>query len=179
VLILRDVLGWHAAEVAELLGITPTAVNSLLQRARARLRQEAPDTEEVREPAEASERALLDAYAEAFAGADVGALTKLLRDDAVLEMPPQPTWFAGREQVSRFLASRVLVEPGRFAMLPITANGQPAFAAYLRGDDGVHRAHAIQVLTSDGASITRIASFNDAGLFPIFALPGTLAAAAG
>jgi len=97
----------------------------------------------------------------------------------VLEMPPQPTWFAGREQVSRFLASRVLVEPGRFAMLPITANGQPAFAAYLRGDDGVHRAHAIQVLTCDGASITRIASFNDAGLFLIFALPGTLTEAAG
>jgi len=179
VLILRDVLGWHAAEVAELLGITPTAVNSLLQRARARLRAAAPDSGEVREPAEAGERALLDAYAEAFASADVGALTKLLRDDAVMEMPPQPTWFAGRERVSRFLASRVLVEPGRFAMLPIAANGQPAFAAYMRGDDGVHRAHAIQVLTSDGASITRIASFNDAGLFPIFALPGTLAAAAG
>src|SRR5215475_6028617 len=101
VLILRDVLGWHAAEVANLLGLTPAATNSLLQRARARLRQAAPDTEQVREPAEASERALLDAYAEAFASADVGALTKLLRDDAVLEMPPQPTWFAGREQVSR------------------------------------------------------------------------------
>jgi len=177
VLILRDVLGWHAAEVAELLGITPTAVNSLLQRARARLREAAPDSGEVREPAEASERALLDAYAEAFASADVGGLTKLLRDDAVMEMPPQPTWFAGREQVSRFLASRVFVEPGRFAMLNIAANGQPAFAVYMRGDDGVHRAHAIQVLTSDGASITRIASFNDAGLFPIFALPGALAAA--
>jgi RNA polymerase sigma-70 factor (ECF subfamily) len=64
-------------------------------------------------------------------------------------------------------------------MLPIAANGQPAFAAYLRGDDGVHRAHAIQVLTCDGASLTRIASFNDAGLFPIFALPGIMAAVAG
>ena len=179
VLILRDVLGWHAAEVAELLGITPTAVNSLLQRARARLRQAAPTTDEVREPAEASERTLLDAYAEAFASADVGALAKLLRDDAVLEMPPQPTWFAGRERVSRFLASRVLTEPGAFAMLPIAANGQPAFAAYLRGNDGVYRAHAIQVLTSDGAAITRIVSFNDAGLYPIFTLPGTMPAPAG
>src|SRR5262249_7279493 len=127
----------------------------------------------------AGEVALVDAYAEAFASADVGALTKLLRDDAVMEMPPQPTWFAGREQVSRFLASRVLVEPGRFAMLPIAANGQPAFAVYMRGDDGVHRAHAIQVLTSDGTCIIRIASFNDAGLFPIFILPSTLTAAAG
>src|SRR5262249_44909709 len=165
--------------VAELRGTTLTAVNGVLQGAGAGLRQAAPATDEVGEPAEASERALLDAYAEAFASADVGALTKLLRDDAVLEMPPQPTWFAGREQVSRFLASRVLVEPGRFAMLPIAANGQPAFAAYLRGDDRVHRAHAIHVLSSDGACIPRIGSFNDAGLFPVFALPGTLAVAAG
>ncbi len=175
VLILRDVLGWHAAEVAELLGITPTAVNSLLQRAKARLRQMAPATDELREPAGAGERALLDAYAAAFSHADVGALTKLLREDAVMEMPPQPTWFAGREHVARFLASTVLTEPGAFAMLRTAANGQPALAAYLRGNDGVHRAHAIQVLTASDTGITRIVSFNDAGLFPIFALPGRLA----
>jgi RNA polymerase sigma-70 factor (ECF subfamily) len=172
VLILRDVLGWHAAEVADLLGITPTAANSLLQRARERLRQAAPDTDEVREPAQASQRALLDSYAEAFSNADVGALTKLLREDAVLEMPPQPTWFAGRDQVGRFLASRVLTEPGRFAMTAIAANGQPALAAYLRGDDGLHWAHAIQVLTFSDAGIGRIVSFNDAGLFPMFGLVG-------
>src|SRR5580700_4768950 len=177
ILILRDVLGWHAAEVADLLGITPPATNSLLQRARARLRQVAPATDEVREPAEADKRALLDAYAEAFSNADVGALTKLLREDAVLEMPPLPTWFAGREQVSRFLASRVLTEPGRFAMTGIAANGQPALAAYLRGDDGLHRAHAIQVLTFGDAGIGRIVSFNDAGLFPMFGLPGYRGAA--
>ena len=80
-------------------------------------------------------------------------------------MPPQLSWFAGRDQVGRFLASRVLTEPGRFAMLGTAANGQPALAAYLRGDDGVHRAHAIQVL---------IISFNDAGLFPMFGLQGRL-----
>ncbi len=175
VLILRDVLGWHAAEVAELLGITPTAVNSLLQRAKARLRQMAPATDELREPAGAGERALLDAYAAAFSHADVGALTNLLREAAVMEMPPQPTWFAGREHVARFLASTVLTEPGAFAMLRTAANGQPALAAYLRGNDGVHRAHAIQVLTASDTGITRIVSFNDAGLFPIFALPGRLA----
>ena len=174
VLILRDVLGWHAAEVADLLGITPAAANSLLQRARERLRQVAPGTDEVRVPADAGQRALLDAYAEAFAGADVGALTKLLREDAVLEMPPQLSWFAGRDQVGRFLASRVLTEPGRFAMHGTAANGQPALAAYLRGDDGVHRAHAIQVLTFRGTGIGRIISFNDAGLFPMFGLPSWL-----
>jgi len=172
VLILRDVLGWHAAEVADLLGITPAATNSLLQRARERLRQVAPDMDEVAEPGAAGQRALLDAYAEAFRKADVGALTKLLREDAVLEMPPQPTWFAGREQVGRFLASRVLTEPGIFTMARAAANGQPAFAVYLRGNDGVHRAHAIQVLTTSGGRLSRIASFNDAGLFPMFALPG-------
>jgi len=175
VLILRDVLGWHAAEVADLLGITPTAANSLLQRARERLRQVAPATDEVREPAEPGQRALLDAYAEAFRNADAGALTKLLREDAVLEMPPQPTWFAGREQVGRFLASRVLTEPGRFMMTGAAANGQPTFAAYLRGTDGVPRAHAIQVLTLSGARLSRIVSFNDAGLFPLFGLPGIAA----
>ncbi len=176
VLILRDVLGWHAAEVAGLLGITPAAANSLLQRARERLRQVAPSTDEVREPAAASQRALLDAYADAFRGADMGALTKLLHEDAVLEMPPQPTWFAGREQVGRFLASRVLTEPGVFTMARAAANGQPTFAAYLRGTDGVHRAHAIQVLTVTGNRLSRIVSVNDAGLFPVFGLPGIAAA---
>jgi RNA polymerase sigma-70 factor (ECF subfamily) len=175
VLILRDVLGWHAAEVADLLGITPTAANSLLQRARERLRQVAPATDEVREPAEAGQRALLDAYAEAFRNADAGALTKLLREDAVLEMPPQPTWFAGREHVGRFLASRVLTEPGRFTMTGAAANGQPTFAVYLRGTDGVNRAHAIQVLTLSGTRLSRIVSFNDAGLFPLFGLAGIAA----
>jgi len=179
VLILRDVLGWHAAEVADLLGITPAAANSLLQRARERLREVAPGMDEVREPEQARQRALLDAYAEAFSNADVGALTKLLREDAVLEMPPQTTWFAGREQVGRFLASRVLTEPGRFVMTGIAANGQPALAAYLRGDDGVPRAHAIQVLTFSDAGIGRIVSFNDAGLFPMFALPGAIPAGRG
>jgi len=87
-------------------------------------------------------------------------------------MPPQPTWFAGREQVGRFLASRVLIEPGRFIMTGAAANGQPTLAAYLRGTDGVPRAHAIQVLTLSGGGIGRIVSFNDAGLFPLFGLPG-------
>ena len=94
-------------------------------------------------------------------------------------MPPQPTSFAGREQVGRFLASRVLTEPGRFAMTGIAANGQPALAAYLRGDDGLHRAHAIQVLTFSDAGIGRIVSFNNAGLFPMFGLPGVAPPGAG
>jgi RNA polymerase sigma-70 factor (ECF subfamily) len=170
VLLLRDVLGWRAAEVADLLGTTATAVNSVLQRARDQLRETAPEQEAMREPADAGQRELLDRYAAAFETADVAGLTRLLHADAVFEMPPQPTWFAGRDLIGRFLASRVL--PGHaFHMLPVAANGQPAFAAYLRDGDGVFRAHAIQVLTVSAGQIARLVSFNDPGLFPAFGLP--------
>jgi RNA polymerase sigma-70 factor (ECF subfamily) len=183
VLILRDVLGWRASEVAGLAGISTAAANSVLQRARAHLKQVAPAQDEIREPAEPEQRTLLDRYAAAFENADVTALTQLLRDDAVFEMPPLPTWFAGRERIGRFLASRVFVRPGDFAMVLTAANGQPAFAAYLRGHDGVHRAHAVQVLTVPASGIAHVVSFNQPGLFPMFGLPQTLppatAAAAG
>jgi RNA polymerase sigma-70 factor, ECF subfamily len=102
---------------------------------------------------------------------------RLLHDDAVLEMPPQPTWFAGRELVGAFLESRVLREPGGFRMIETRANGQPALAAYLRDRDGVYHAHAIQVLSLTGSRVARVVSFNDPGLFPAFALPQALPAA--
>ena len=178
VLILRDVLGWRAAEVADLLGTSTAAANSVLQRARARLEQAAPAADEMREPADPGDRALLGRYAAAFENADITALMRLLRDEAVLEMPPQPTWFSGRERIGAFLQSRVLREPGEFRMIPTSANGQPAFAAYLRDHDGVHRAHAVQVLTLTGSRVARIVSFNDAGLVTTFGLPQALAAAA-
>jgi predicted transcriptional regulator len=124
VLILRDVLGWRAAEVAELLGTTTTAVNGMLQRARARLEQAAPDEDQIHEPADPADRALLDRYATAFQNADITAVMQLLRDDAVFEMPPEPAWFTGRELIGRFLQSQVLTEPGRFQMIPTAANDQ-------------------------------------------------------
>jgi RNA polymerase sigma-70 factor, ECF subfamily len=178
VLILRDVLGWRAAEVAELLGTSTIAVNSALQRARAHLRRLAPAEDEIREPTEAEQRMLVNRYAAAFENADVAALMKLLRDDAVFEMPPIPTWFAGREQVGSFLQAHVLGGPGGFVMIPTAANGQPALAAYARGRDGVYRAHALQVLTLSGAVITRIVSFNDSSLPEMFGLPAALPAGA-
>jgi len=171
VLILRDVLMWRAAEVAELLGISAVAVNSMLQRARTQLRLAAPDEDSLREPADPRRRELLARYATAFENADVAALTGLLREDAVLQMPPQPTWFAGRDRIGRFLQARVLLRPGDFRLVPTAANGQPALAAYLRDDDGVHRAHGIQVLAVVGPAIAQIVSFNDAGLLPAFGLP--------
>jgi len=173
VLILRDVLGWRAAEVAELLDVSTVAVNSVLQRARAQLRDAAPAAAEIREPADPGDRALLRRYAAAFEDADTTALTRLLREDAVFEMPPVPTWFAGRARIGAFLASRVLREPGGFAMIPTAANGQQACAAYQRDRDGVYRAHAIQVLTCSGSRIARVVSFNDPALFPAFGLPAT------
>jgi len=178
VLILRDVLGWRAAEVAELLGTTTVAANSALQRARAQLQQVAPAEDEIREPADPGDLALLNRYAAAIEDADVTALTDLLRDDAVLEMPPLPAWFTGREQIGLFLRSHVLRQPGEIATIPTAANGQPALAAYLRGPDGVYQAHAVQVLTLSAARIARIVAFQDPGLFPAFGLPPVLPAAA-
>jgi RNA polymerase sigma-70 factor (ECF subfamily) len=174
VLILRDVLMWRAAEVAELLGISTVAVNSVLQRARAGLRDAAPVRDEVREPFDAAKRALVDEYAAAFERADVVALTRLLRADAVFEMPPVPTWFAGRGPIGRFLAAHVLGQPGDLRMVPTWANGQPALAAYQRATDGVYRAHAVQVLTCTAAGIAHIVAFRDPGLFARFGLPPEL-----
>ena len=115
VLILRDVLGWRAAEVAGLLGTSTVAVNSALQRARAHLAQAAPAEEEISEPDDPAIQALLSRYAAAFENADVAGLIRLLRDDAVFEMPPLPTWYAGREPIGRFMA---VVGPAPAGNLP-------------------------------------------------------------
>ena len=179
VLILRDVLQWRASEVADLLGISATAVNGLLLRARARIEQAGLAQDEIREPEQAAQRALLDRYAAAFENADAPALSRLLREDAVFEMPPMLTWFAGRDQIGRFLGTRVLGQPGDFKTVSIAANSQPGFAFYLLGRDGHHHAHAVQVLTVAGAGIAHIVSFNQPGLFPAFGLPPVLPAATG
>jgi RNA polymerase sigma-70 factor, ECF subfamily len=176
VLILRDVLGWHASEVAGLLGVSAAAANSALQRARAQLAAISPAEDDMREPADPADRALLDRYVAAFETADLTALTRLLRADATFEMPPQPYWFAGRQQIVRFLAAAVLTDPGRFALVPTAANGQPAFGTYLRAADGSFRAHGIQVLTVSSGRIAGVVSFNDGDLLARFGLANRLAA---
>ena len=147
VLILRDVLDLQAAEAADLLGMTTTAVNSGLRRARADLAQALPAEDELAEPVEPGRRAVLDRFAAAFESADVTSLARLLREDVALEMPPALTWFAGRAAVTAFLALRALDAPGRFRLVPVMANGQAAFAVYQRGprrglpgvrDNGAH-----------------------------------------
>ena len=170
-LILRDVLDWPAAEVAAMLDTTTTAVNSGLRRARAQLARALPEEDDVAEPAEPELRALLDRFAVAFENGDVTALTALLREDVALEMPPMLTWFAGREDVRRFLASKLFGTPGQFRLVPTMANGQPAFAAYEREHDGVYRAHAALVLTVTTTGIARIVIFLSPGLLGTFGLP--------
>jgi len=173
VLILRDVLAWRTSEVAELIGASEAAVNSALQRARTQLRQVAPTEDEVTEPSEASVRELLDQYATAFETADITTLTRLLAQDAVFEMPPIPTWFAGRDRIARFLVARVLV-PDHFRLLGTHANGQPAFGLYLRNEAGEFLPHAIQVLTladrGIDRGIARVVTFHDPDLLPRFGL---------
>jgi RNA polymerase sigma-70 factor (ECF subfamily) len=171
VLILRDVLEWPAVQVAELLGTTTTAVNSGLRRARAQLAQALPAEDEVAEPAEPDRRALLDRFAAAIENADASALAELLAEDAVLEMPPLLTWFAGRQAVARAAASHLLTEPGRLRLVPVMANGQAAFAVYQREPGGAYHAHAVLVPTVTATGIVRIVSFLDPGLFGSFGLP--------
>jgi RNA polymerase sigma-70 factor (ECF subfamily) len=171
VLVLRDVLELPAAEVADLLGTTTTAVNSGVRRARAQLARALPAEDELAEPAEPDRRALLDRFAAAFENADVSALADLLREDAVLEMPPVPAWFAGRQAVVRFFASHVLSAPGQFRLVRVVANGQAAFAAYQRERDGAYRADAVLVPAVTTNGIARIVIFVDPGLFKLFGLP--------
>jgi len=171
VLILRDVLGWPAAEVADLLGTTATAVNSGLRRARAQLARALPAEDELAEPAEPERRAVLERFAAAVENADASALAELLAEDVALEMPPLLTWFTGRQAVVRFVASNFLTGPGRERLVAVVANGQPAFAVYQREPGGTYQAHAVQVLTVTTRGIARIVAFTDPGLFASFGLP--------
>ncbi|MFD2489972.1 sigma-70 family RNA polymerase sigma factor [Amycolatopsis jiangsuensis] len=178
VLILRDVLAWPAAEVAELLGSSTAAVKSMLQRARALIERVAPREDQLVHPGEPGVRAMVDQYMAAFEHADVAALVRLLRADVELEMPPFVTWFSGREAVARFAESHILGAPGELRMVVVGANGQPAVAAYRSGADGVHRAHAVHVLTPAGDGIARIVAFLGSDLFRRFELPMVHAATA-
>jgi RNA polymerase sigma-70 factor (ECF subfamily) len=167
VLILRDVLAWRAAEVAELLETSVDAVNSALRRARTQLALSNLTQDELIDPIEAELREILDRYVDAFERADVSALVGLLRADVELEMPPTPTWFSGRDAVVGFLGTRVLRTPGSWRMIPTRANGQPAFVIYEQ-HEGRLVAHGVNVLTIIGDRIARITLFNDADLVAYF-----------
>jgi RNA polymerase sigma-70 factor, ECF subfamily len=174
VLILRDVLAWHAAEVADLLGTTTEAVNSALARARGQLARAGLSEDMLTEPADPVDRRLLDQYAHAFQNADTIALLRVLSEDITMEMPPHLSWFAGRDAVARFFGANVFRRAGAIRTVPATANGQPALATYTAGADGLHRPHSLQVLTLTPTSVSRIVSFHDPSLFELSGLPAHL-----
>ncbi|MGW3123348.1 sigma-70 family RNA polymerase sigma factor [Streptomyces sp. NPDC001107] len=173
VLILRDVLAWRAPEVASLLGTSTAAVKSSLQRARARLDEVAPEEDLVQEPGGAADREVLDRYMAAFERTDMDALLDLLQDGVELEMPPNLEWFSGKKDVLLFLRARGHGE-GRYRMLPTRANGQPAVVMYVRGVDGVLRAHSVQVLTVERGTLGRITAFIDLAQVDRFGFPRVL-----
>ncbi|GAA2225123.1 sigma-70 family RNA polymerase sigma factor [Streptomyces amakusaensis] len=174
VLILRDVMGLRASEVAEILDTTSVAVNSVLQRTRAQLDRIAPREEQLAEPADQDQKQLLDRYVDAFENHDVPGITALFHADATWEMPPFTAWYRGVDTIGRHLATQCPTRAGELRLLPTRANGQPAFATYLRGEDGRHHASAIQVLTVEGGRIGAMTMFFDLRLFPVFGLPDTL-----
>ena len=171
VLLLREVLGFPAAEVAAMLGISTAAVKSALQRGRARLGEAAPEPGRLVEPADPRAREQLALYIAGFEHADMAALEKALRVDAQIEMVGTLTWFSGRVTCLRYLA-RVVGRPGDYLMTPTVANGQPAAAAYQRGDDGRYHAFGLGVLTVTGDGIAKITVFGGgARLVEAFGLP--------
>lgn len=162
VLVLRDVLGFHAEEVSEMLGSSPASVNSALQRARAGLQSRAlgPGARE-RLSLAGADSELVSRFAAAFEADDIEAVVALLTEDVVVSMPPQPEWHQGRDAVREFLSVRHLSRKGPWRFVAAAANGQPAYAYYLR-DGGVWRRMGMFVVATrvDGiASITRFHEF--------------------
>jgi RNA polymerase sigma-70 factor (TIGR02960 family) len=177
VLILRDVLGFRASEVAGMLEVTVESVNSALKRARASLRRQLPPGDGRERPPAAgspSEDAIVARFVSAWQSADLDALVALLTDDVFVSMPPMPFEYAGRDAVARFCAS--LFGAGRrFDLVPTRANGQPAFGAYLRAPDGIGHGIGLYVLTLSGDQICAMIRF-EASLLPWFGLPRSIPA---
>jgi RNA polymerase sigma-70 factor (TIGR02960 family) len=174
-LILRDVLGFHANEVAAMLDSTVESVNSALKRARASLQRRQPrvaETEPPPAPNSSAEAAIVAKFVDAWESADVDALVDLLTDDAFVSMPPMPFEYEGRDVVGRFCAS-IFRAGRRFDLMPTRANGQPAFGAYLRGPGGISHGMGLYVLTLAGERICAMTRFENSVL-PSFGLPRSL-----
>jgi RNA polymerase sigma-70 factor (TIGR02960 family) len=175
VLVLRDVLGFHANEVADMLDSTIDSVNSALKRARASLQRRLPSIAE-REPAPApdspSEQAIVAEFVRAYESGDLDDLVALLTDDVFLSMPPFPLEYEGRDVVARFYAS-MIGSGRRFDLVPTRANGQPAFGAYLRASTGIRHGTGLLVLTLTGDRICSVTRF-DNSVLPWFGLPRSL-----
>jgi RNA polymerase sigma-70 factor (ECF subfamily) len=170
VLVLREVLEFSAAEVADQLGTSVAAVNSALQRARSALAREggAGGAGEVTEPGDPEVRAVVQRYVRAFEAADVPALVRLLTEDAVLEMPPVPLWYRGRRDYGRFMERVFALRGTGWRMERVAANTQAALAAYAPEPGGGHRLHTLQLLTVTGGRVARNVVFADPRVLAAF-----------
>jgi len=174
-LLLTDVLGWSAAESARLLDSSVAAVNSALQRARATLKERLAGRPRIAVSASDEQRALLERYVHAWESTDVDGFTALLKEDAVMSMPPWRQWYRGRAAVAAFFA-----HTGRrgghapFRIVPTAANCQPACAFYSRWQSPEWRFHSVQLLTLHEDSIAAMTSFVMPQLASVFDLPAVL-----
>ncbi len=177
VLVLRDVLGFRATEVAEMLETSTPSVNSLLRRARAAFETRLPKTGRGRTPAPKSkrERDILDRLADAFEAGDIERVVALLTDDAWLTMPPEPYEYQGRIAIGIFLDDRAGRRGAPLRLVPTRANGQPAFGCYLPvRQTEIARPYGLLVLTLEGDQISAMTWFADSSVFPHFGLPRIL-----
>jgi RNA polymerase sigma-70 factor (ECF subfamily) len=176
VLILRDVLRWSAAEVADALDTTPAAVNSALQRAHAQVRDRGLTEDTVEPDLTPAQLQLLDRYVEAFWRKDVDQIVRMLTAEAVWEMPPFTGWYRGNDNIGRLIDTQCPGGTHDMPMVATRANGQPAFGLYMRTPEGDFEPFHLQVLTLDGDRVTHVAAFFDISLFDRFGLPMRLPA---
>jgi RNA polymerase sigma-70 factor (ECF subfamily) len=177
VLVLRDVLSFQAAEVAETLNTTEAAVNSLLRRARSALETRLPAAGRERAPLpnSRSEREVVGRFADAVEAGDIETVVALLSDDAWLRMPPQPYEYQGGQAIGRFLHDRGTRRGAPLRLVATRANGQPAFGCYFPSPHtDIARPYGLLVLTLAGSEIAEITWFADSSVFPHFGLPRTL-----
>jgi RNA polymerase sigma-70 factor (TIGR02960 family) len=171
VLLLRDVLGFSAADVAAMLASTLDSVNGVLKRARSALRRRAPG-DVPPAPLSDAETSIVDAFVRAYQASDVDSVVALLTDDVFVSMPPMPFEYEGREPARAICRS--ILEGRRFELVATRANGQPAFGTYLVAADGSRHGTGMLVLTLAGARISALTRF-EGSVLPWFGLPRTLA----
>jgi len=171
VVVLRDVLGFHASEVADMLGSTVESVNGALKRARAGLQRRSSRADAAEQPParnSRSESLIVGRFVTAWESADLDALVALLTDDVFVSMPPMPFEYEGRAAATRFCAS-IFDSGRRFDLVATRANGQPAFGAYVRGPDGISRGAGLFVLALTGDRICAMTRF-ESRVLPWFGL---------
>jgi RNA polymerase sigma-70 factor (ECF subfamily) len=180
VLILRDVLGFSARETAAVLGTTPVSIDSALQRAHRSVDERLPSQTQqqtLRVLGDDELRRLVERYIAAWERNDIDALVSMLAEDARIAMPPRPSWYSGREQVAAFVRGYLFKQGVRWRLVPTSANGQPAAAAYVWVEqEGAFMLEGLHVLTMSRGEIEEIMAFRSPEVFPGFDLPASIAA---